>query len=320
MTDDLMDARLRAAGERWRNAEAADVPAERGERIEIVHTPPRRTRWIAAASAAVIAGALLVGGIVFANNRGSVGGHAASPASRTPLVGTRWQLIAFAGRDGASHAADPRAFLEISSGDRFSGSDGCNGLSGRLTVGSASIDFRQAATTLVRCKGATASHVTAVLSGAVRYEISGARLTLTKPGVGGLTYRAATPGVAQLIGASWMLTSTQITQDGPNTSSGTAHSAVSVSVVSFDGDGRFTVRHRCYTDTGQAALAEGSAELSHVTLKWAVPCASNAETRAGQRENDFVDAVMTGHVTWSIERGLLTVAKANGHAAVFTSK
>lgn len=426
MTDQKMDARLHAAGERWRaaNTATADVPDETDGALEILPAPKRHSqRWISAASAAVLAVALVIGGVLIATNRGD--GHGPSTATspeasaltgriwtlsgdrgstlsfhkgsvtvdaagcdkytvattvdadhitlgkqigkpvtcpapapgayvdhlkrivgiltgrlawsvvgerltltktdgstigtlvytsaaapNPTLVGTDWQLS----KIGNSTKVAGHASLTISGEQKLSGNDGCNSVSGDVTVRSGTIAFGQIGNTLMNCSApditATVSVVDAMLSGTVRYSIEGGELTLTKTGLRTLTYRAAKADVpvtdpAELTGPDWTLTG--LGHASGNSASG--NSAVSLSRVIFDAHGGFTVQHRCYTDKGKADLATGGATLTDVTLKLAVPCASNAESKDGQTENDLVDSVLTGTVTWSIMGKELTVTK-----------
>jgi heat shock protein HslJ len=237
------------------------------------------------------------------------------------LVGRTWQLVSFTDHHGRQPVVDPDATFTISADQRLVGNDGCNTMGGDVQVHSDTIDFGQLAVTDMACNAVTATktatYVDSMLTGSVAYHFRGGKLTLTKSGVGTLVYQAdASMSLAALINKDWTLTGTQVTKTSGNASSGSGDAAVSLSVVTFD-DGHFTVRHRCYTNAGRAALSNSTADLSDVKLKTAIPCPSGAESKAGQRENDFVDALLTGAVSWSIDKTVLTVSKDNGHQATF---
>ena len=85
MTDDQMHARLREAGERWRGANTATADPD-GE--ELVFAPAKQShhrRWLAMASAAVIAAALVIGGRRLCDQQSS--DRPATGASRTSAIG-----------------------------------------------------------------------------------------------------------------------------------------------------------------------------------------------------------------------------------------
>jgi hypothetical protein len=313
MTDDLMDERLRAAGERWRAAHpgATDLP-EHSDEIDIQPSPKQRQRWITAASAAVVAAALIVGGIVIATNRDNAppSTHAALPPAASVLAGRTWTL-----------SRDASTTLRFASDSVVIHAAGCVMSTVATHVAGHTLSFGAEIGNGSACggppPGAPAEHlnrILAILTGTVGWAVVDNRLTLTKAGVGTLTYRAATADVpstdpAGLTGHSWQLTQTEAGDGSGTSQSASGGSAISRSVVIFDGTGRFTVEHRCYTDQGDADLGSGTAVLTHVALKVAIPCASNAETKAGQNENDLVDSVLTGHVTWAITGTELTVTK-----------
>ena len=115
MTDDQMDARLHAAGERWR---AATDLVERDEPTapsEIPTTAPRvgRRRWPLIASAAAIAAALVVGGTLFLHGSpdaprpsGDLAGLQGHVWLLTGVPGTRSTAVLYIDRDGQLVADD----------------------------------------------------------------------------------------------------------------------------------------------------------------------------------------------------------------------
>ena len=335
MSDDLMDARLRAAGERWRAADGTAVPPAQSP-FTPRPTPVvrHRTRWVAAVSAAVIAAALVVGGAVLLANRDTNGTPIAgpqpsqshgsapppsNPPGAAPLVGTRWQLTQMINRAG-SHPAAGQAYLQFTK-NRFVGSDGCNALGGTAIVSAHTIELSDVFSTLMACPRSTAGQVSGMLmSGTIEYRIAGSSLVLMRGAEGTLVYRAASSvakqNPSQLVGPHWTVQSTEVTTQSGGSGSASGRSAVAQSVLTFDGHGGFTVQHRCYTNHGKAVLGAGTADLSAVTLKTAVPCSSGTNVRAEQQENAFVDDLLTGRVTWHLDSGVLTISKG-GHSASF---
>src|SRR3954462_8570335 len=106
MTDEQMDARLRAAGERWRNDNTTVVAVEEPvieEPIQVVPGRLARRRWGLLASAAAVAAALVVGGTFLLRG---------TPAGPTPtgdpaaLEGHVWPLT-------DSQGVDPTATLYV---------------------------------------------------------------------------------------------------------------------------------------------------------------------------------------------------------------
>lgn len=325
MTDETMDARLRAAGERWRagTTVVAEPPAATGP-IELAPPPhrPRRTRWIAAASAAVVAAALAVGGTLLLTRTHGTGGQPVGLPSTHPaasLVDTDWQLVRIIDRDGNTPALDRASSLRIGQDGRLVASDGLNTLGAEVTIHRTTLELRDVGTTLV---GSTQSSVVtdtvdAMLSDTVAYTLKGDQLILGKPGVGMLVYNTAsslsTP--QDLTKYSWRLIAKEVTTTSGGSSSGSGSSAVGESVLSFVRTG-FELRHRCYTNQGSARLGAGTMTLSHVTLKQAIPCPTNGTAAAEQKENGFVDDLLTGRVTWSIAGTALTITKG-GRTATF---
>jgi heat shock protein HslJ len=243
----------------------------------------------------------------------------------TPLTDTTWQLTEIVDKDNTQLAPVGTPNFTISADNHVAGSDGCNTFSGDVRVASGAIDFGQLAITEMACTDAgamdTAGQVDAILTGTVDYAISADQLTLTKKGVGTLRYKALpsiSPSVNTVITNTWLLTGTEVTSASGNSSSGSGSSAVGKSVLTFDGNGGFTLRHTCYTLDGKVTVADGTLEFDQVPTRVAVPCPSNAESKAGQDENDFVDFLLTNKVTWTIDGSGLKIADSR-HAATFAA-
>jgi putative lipoprotein len=70
----------------------------------------------------------------------------------TELQGPQWALVELGGAARAS-GSDVQAYLTFQRDGRFSGSTGCNRVSGAYTAEGAALTFGAAATTRMACKG-----------------------------------------------------------------------------------------------------------------------------------------------------------------------
>jgi heat shock protein HslJ len=325
MTDELLDARLRAAGDRWRAAHpepahvdfrhlAADppavvpvVPAVRG-----AATAPRRARlWLAAAAAvaATVAAALLVVQLGGSKSKTPSG-------SASALLGVDWRLVQVVDQAGHATQAGP-AQLTVSADGRLSGTDGCNHIGATVQVSATELDVRGLLTTDMGCLnpnpaiGIAERAIHAMLSGTVRWSVSGDELTLTKDGAGSLIYRAVkhttTTDPEALVGPIWALSG--IEHDTGNSGSATGSSGMASTTVTLDSTGHLTISHRCYAAGADAQLGRGTLDIGKVTLTGAIPCPTAADQRAEQQQDSVVDGVLTGHVVWSVHDADLTVTK-----------
>jgi heat shock protein HslJ len=325
MTDDLLDARLHAAGDRWRAAhpEPADVdfrhlaadppavvpvvPAVRG-----AATAPRRTRlWLAAAAAvaATVAAALL------AVQLGGSSGRA--PSGGTPaLIGVDWTLVQVVEQTGhATQAGD--AQLTVSADGRLSGTDGCNHIGAAVKVSATELEVPALATTAMACLNPNPAAAIAerliheVLSGTVRWSVLGDQLTLTKPGKASLVYgkvkHTATTDPKALVGPIWELSG--IEHDSGNSGSATGSSDMANTTATFDSTGRLTISHRCYVLGAGVRFGAGTLDIGKVTVTRAIPCPATADQQAEQQQDSAADGILTGHVVWSVRDTDLTVTK-----------
>lgn len=180
-TDELMDARLAEAGERWREANAtpAEVdfaslgsPAASGEEIPLDYFEPQGTHrhrhrpwpWLVAAAATL----LVAAGITFVV-RPSADHHGTAAASTAAPYGS-WRLTSFAIEQDASATAAPEAatgfaaYLELKAGANANGDGslvvadiGCNTMTGTVDVfhnahkDSGGLTFGDLATTAMSC-------------------------------------------------------------------------------------------------------------------------------------------------------------------------
>ena len=318
--DDLMDARLREAGERWRAATDPDLDAgASAARAELsVHelttaTRPnrrRRTYWTYLASAAAVV--LIAGGAAAV-----IATHTSknTPAGRaTPLVGTHWRLVGIAGPNGRDIpvAGSPSLFIDKG---MLSANDGCNSLSGPVKITATKITAKQGlATTAIGCldKNVTdaATVIDKVLNGATAYRINDGVLTMTLANSGVLTYRpqpaAEISKDPAVLTGSWML-SGFVVQAGASAST----TNVFQTTIRFDGSGHVTIAHRCYEDSADVVIGHGTLDITHVTLAWALPCPSTPQQQAEQDQAGLVDDVLTGHSTWFLQQGQLSISKGS---------
>jgi heat shock protein HslJ len=251
MTDEQMETRLRAAGERWRDANTAVAePTEPGE-VEIAPsvTSSRHRNWWAIASAAVVVAALALGGVLFARNTNNDN----SASKNVALTGVTWT---------DPHSSGAVVFLDDVA--RLTGFCGTTTLplkvvGDRLTIGTKALgiasgctdpaikrahvqqrrydDQRRALTRFLR-----------IVHGPATWSISGDRLTVTKSGVGAIMLVTNGVPAPQLVGTQWRLTGYY---DGATTS----RRRISGRPVDFhiDADGTFVASDDCGLITGTAS-------------------------------------------------------------------
>jgi heat shock protein HslJ len=211
MTDEHMDARLRAAGERWRNENSTAAviePTAVADPIPVAaNRPPTRRRWGLFASAAAVAAALVVGGTFLL--RGTHSGP--TPTGDTAaLEGHVWLLT-------DSHGLDSTATLYIDRDGNLVADDDCTLIGGKATVEG---DTMTVTDQVVRGKSCTdhsgpayLDDGAAILDGASTFTITSDGLTITENGkeLRFLLAPANTPiptlEFPTLVGADWLLVS-----------------------------------------------------------------------------------------------------------------
>src|SRR5689334_6004718 len=190
MTDEQMDARLRAAGQRWRERSDGDtVVAELpdvAEELPSLSPHRRRTWFVAAAAAAVVA---LIAGLTFAL-RGEPR-HGTPNAETAGLEGVVWLLPAT--RDMGSSAPPPT--LYIGRDGTLVADDECRLIGGHATVIGQRLTLRDFVVRLKQCTDQYGSGFydkgTNVLRGPAKYSINSAGLTITRAGFGSLHFVTA---------------------------------------------------------------------------------------------------------------------------------
>lgn len=192
MTDEQMDARLRAAGRRWRETTDGDMLTAQLPDLD-EELPPqgprrRRTWFVAAAAAAVVA---LIAGLTFAL-RGEPR-HAPPNAETAGLQGVVWAV-----RPSAL-ASNGAATLFIGRDGTLVADDECRLIGAHATL---SGDRLTVTHLVVRYKPCTDQYGTGfydkgtnVLRGPASYTVGTDGLTITRPHVGSLHFAVAGPGV-----------------------------------------------------------------------------------------------------------------------------
>jgi heat shock protein HslJ len=141
-------------------------------------------RWLAAAAAVALVAGIAVGGVLL-----SRGGPVAAIPARQPspavaqldLGGSRWQLATLAGESAQPLSAAPLPDLRFGFDSDVNGGDGCNTISGGVTIDGDRLRFEHLVSTLTACKDRPAVDPTqyaAALSATAAAEVEGNRLTL----------------------------------------------------------------------------------------------------------------------------------------------
>lgn len=312
--DELMDLRLHEAGERWRAAELDRAAASVHVPSPVVQPGRDPRRWAELLSAAIVLGILVLGGVLLIRQRSDVG-PSADTGSKFTIVGTVWHLHQVFGARGTVVGRSD-ATLTIGADGRFTGSDGCNHIGGKVAVEATALRFSDVATTQRACRPAVRiGAVDATLTGSVRWIVAHGVLTLSKQGASSLSYGVApltrpAPDARGLRGIRWQLESIRFGRDSRPTAGS--------STLQFSDHG-FTAVHVCSFTQGDAQLANGTAVLSnHRSLPHSCPAPIDGTLRAGELAQDrAVDAALTGRVSWSIANGRLTITRSGVGTLVY---
>jgi heat shock protein HslJ len=318
-TDNDLDARLSAAGERWRAAnksiadvdlgyleipaEPVDVPVTSAGDADGGKKPRHRMRVLIAAGAGVAAAAAATVIAVSLNNSPAKPHPAAGGIGANGLVGVDWRLVKVVGvapTPTRVQAQEPR--LTIDGKGQLAGSDGCNSLGSHVTMTSNTVNVGPVVSTDMACvdagAAARAARIDALLAGTLQWSVRSNELTLSRNGKAVLVYRAApapTTDPKALIAGKWQLDS--VAEDGPN---GTASTVPAGAALTFDGHGGFTASDGCNSGGGQVAVATGTLVISkYISTKMACPGS----------QSGLVSKIFDGSLTWSIKDGQLTLTK-----------
>jgi heat shock protein HslJ len=217
------------------------------------------------------------------------------------LTGVTWYLTTIengSGPDGVAHTPTGRQTLRVD--NDITGEAGCNGFTGKATVGDGSLDVGSLGVTEVAC--ADSAEVQAVLTGKVSWEIVGDQLTITKDGVGALVYSRSDPtaGSTQLTGTKWTFSSIEVTTANSASGEGSTDSGIT---LTLDGNGGFQLGTKCIGAAGSVTLGTADAVFSNLHNTGGDACLSTLE----ERVKKFLD----GTVQWSITAGRLILTKGD---------
>jgi heat shock protein HslJ len=337
--DELMDARLHSAGQRWRDGHIAVAqPDPAGELVD-VHADsaldrrrPRRVYWLAAASAAavvaVVAGVLLAVGLGNSPKHQSAAGSPSGAPTNQPgpitggpppaIVGRTWYLSSYAVSGTPSGTGD-FVLRVAANGQLTAGPDGCPTViataavtSHRLTI--AHIGLPAACQpsgghmSLEPELGRKAlSQIDQLLRGSLTWSVVAGRpeaLKLSKPG-GVLTFLSVQPIVANeaVMSGTWRL-------------SGFRDTGVEQGVAQRERltirNGRLSAGISCNTLTAQVTVQHDTLVLTDVHST-TLPCPSPPNQAASDQENTLY-TVLTGTVHWSVSNGHLSIVKNSRNA------
>lgn len=323
MADDPLDARLHAAGERWRAAQttASEVRTRPDRAVDVVHDieapafarPLRGSRvWLAVGAVASVAAALVIAVSLGGKGRED---RREPAAGGSPLVGTTWQLsssdhVSGTSRDPGPARTDelgpqpvPPAILRIDDRGRVTGSDGCNSFESAVEINGDRLQFGHLARTQARCANReaaiTAEAVDSVLMGTVHWSIDGDRLTLDKPPTGSLDYRAASTASPALVGTAWRLIRVDRGDGNPTL----VRHAGSLQ-LEFGKDPQIGFDDGLNYHSGPAELGNGTLIVGRLATTL-VGC-SGGEVCA---QAEFIGRVLRGKVRWSMLDDQLTIEK-----------
>lgn len=269
MTDEQMDARLRAAGEAWRAAAApvAEIAPAEPHALTPDVQGPRRRRTGLLASAAAVAAAVVAGGTVLLSN---LSGNAHRAADTTaPLEQTVWQFV------GYGDHVDRQSFstMYISSAGRLVADDECELISAQASPSAARINVSGV---VERLKGCVDTYQPAfgrgldLLKSDPEYAIGGGGLTIGT-GANAMHFLptrdlpAPTLDVPMFTDTDWRLVSAT---DAAGTTSG-----VGGDLLFRVQDGRYTADEGCNKLSGELISAGSRADIQTVRST-TLPCPS----------------------------------------------
>lgn len=254
---------------------------------------------------------------VSASTAPGIGGDVAGAA----VIGPDWQLSGMTGPDGTALPVAVSARFRLG-GSGLDYSDGCNSGGGQATVTGSTITFAKLIHTAMACASTQPGQsqqeqlIDSVISGSVHWAVRAGVLTLSKPGVGTLSYEASATAPSadpdSVFAGTWTL---QTIQPGDNFAQayGSAASAPPGARVTWGKDG-LTGFGGCnsfrsdYHYAGQTS--GGSLTLSNfVTVPPVIPCPSSSEWTQ----------ILQEATHWSFADGRLTITDAHGGALTFTA-
>jgi heat shock protein HslJ len=295
--DDLMDARLRAAGERWRQTtNETDAPIGDENVLDltdpVVHRPRRRWALVAAAAAVIVVG----GGVAGIVASGGDSHPVAGPEATSQLVDRTWVLTAVRNAKGKAIDTSPvaaTATLLIANG-RISGSDGCNGFGGYAKVAGNRIVLDGVAGNLIGCTPgvrAVAAIVHKVLTGTVDWQVNDSDVLTVGNAHGTLGYK---PGPAQSVAG---LTDRTWTLIGAHDAAGNPVPLASAVATLRFAKGQVVGRDGCNALSGKAKVVARTIEFGPL-VSTEIGCTGDLSNVAAT-----VDKVLGATVDWQIDNG-----------------
>lgn len=312
MTDDRMDARLRAAGETWRaDHSAVATPSRPATELETLSpNHPRRPRRTGLfASAAVVAAALVAGGAFLLNNSGDGNGNRNGDSAA--VEGTVWRLTGYDGDHGTNNSLST---FYIGPDGSLVADDSCmvigahaNVDAGHLHPTNFDIRYRDCTDSVGEV---TFTKAIDLLTSGPSFSVDGTALTIGAPGQPSMHLVAApdllppTTDVPTFLGAKWQLT--KVT-DGQ----GADHPVVGAPTLQVR-EGRLSTSDGCNTLGGEVAIQNGKVDLKAVSST-AIGCTGPVSTTAA-----VIDTFFSADTLHETVRGTtLTITGGGGSELVY---
>lgn len=292
--DESMDARLRAAGERWRAATPAATAESGASEFEPLPEPaPRRRTWIASAAAAAIVAAVGVGVGIFASGSGHQPVASGQRALPNQPSGTQSAL------QGVTWVNRATGVQVVFLADAVRLDDGCtNGLRA-LQVNGDQLSIGATVGPQSTCGGAGAPAAPTtpdpravaegrrfeqLLHGTSTWSVNGDTLALSRPGVGSTTLTTNGKQAPTILGGRWRLT-------------GVTNREIDLAVTA---DGHFTA-------SDDACGVSGTVTVTDLTMTFDTtgpPCHALGTPQTGR-----IDAFLSGTAQYSIHGNELIISK-----------
>ena len=220
---------------------------------------------------------------------------------------TKWQLLSVTGEENSPQPASEPLQLYVG-GNQLTADAGCTTMSGTVTLDGSHVTLEQGIVSTPSCAG-DGGLVQQVLSGGVTQQVRGAELTISKDGVGSLTYQwvpadTAATDPANLVGRPWYLASVA------------GQAPAGPAIINFGKDGTLAGDDGCRKINATATVGHGVFETNLV----AQSTSTCSDDRAAQAST--IDSFLSsGPALWSIRDGQLIIdgGGAQAFALVFQS-